>query len=394
MSDNVTLTAAMRSNLLTLQNTTTNIGKIQNVLATGKKVNSALDDPTAFFAAQSLSNRSSDLSGLLDGMGQSIQTLQAADKAITSITTLVNQMKSVAQSAKDGAKSSVAATAYSKEFTVAQASDLVANGGLTASSTFTITRQKAGSADVAANTAALDATPTLEELRANIDAVAGVNATIVSGTTSGTVRLKIEATDASETLMFDDAVGSIASLGLTQADLTTTIADGGTAAPGTGAPADRATLEASFNAIRTQISEMVSDASYRGTNLLDGNNLITTFNEDGTSKYQVSGVDYTVGATGSRIGVTSADFSSLASIQLAIAQIDTSLNNMRADAKSFGNSLAIVQARQDFTTNMISNLKEGSDKLTLADTNEEGAKLLSLQTSQSLGINSTLTILE
>lgn len=99
MANDVVLGAAMRSNLLSLQNTQRSIDNTQLRLATGKKVNSALDNPQSFFQAQSLNNRASDLTRLLDGIGQSIRTIEEADKGITALTTLVTQAQSVAEEA-------------------------------------------------------------------------------------------------------------------------------------------------------------------------------------------------------------------------------------------------------------------------------------------------------
>ncbi len=100
MSD-VVLSSALRSNLLSLQNTQRLIDTTQQRLATGLKVSSALDNPQNFFTSQALSNRSSDLTRLLDGIGQSIRTIEAADKGVTALTNLVTQANSVAQSARD-----------------------------------------------------------------------------------------------------------------------------------------------------------------------------------------------------------------------------------------------------------------------------------------------------
>ena len=97
----VVLTSALRSNLQALQLTQALIDTTQLRLSTGKKVNSALDNPQNFFAAQSLSNRSSDLTRLLDGIGQSIQTVKAADKGVASVTKLVEQAESIANSARE-----------------------------------------------------------------------------------------------------------------------------------------------------------------------------------------------------------------------------------------------------------------------------------------------------
>ncbi|CBS85986.1 flagellin [Azospirillum lipoferum] len=99
MAGNVTLTASMRTNLLQLQNTQSQIDKKQNILSTGNKINSALDGPTSFFAAKGLNQRAGDLTSLKDAMGQSISTIQAADKGLTSIDAMVDQAKGLTTAA-------------------------------------------------------------------------------------------------------------------------------------------------------------------------------------------------------------------------------------------------------------------------------------------------------
>ncbi len=96
----ITLSAGIRANLLSLQNTASLMQTTQNDLATGKKVNSALDNPLEFFTSQNLNNSADALSGLLDGMSNGIQTIQAANNGITSITSLVQQLQSVAAQAQ------------------------------------------------------------------------------------------------------------------------------------------------------------------------------------------------------------------------------------------------------------------------------------------------------
>ena len=97
----ISLTASMRSNLLSLQNTQSLMDMTQERLATGKKVNSAIDNPASYYASQSLNNRADDLNALLDSMGQGIQTIKAANEGIETITSFVEQAKAVANSARD-----------------------------------------------------------------------------------------------------------------------------------------------------------------------------------------------------------------------------------------------------------------------------------------------------
>ena len=99
----ISLTASMRSNLLSLQQTQSLMDTTQERLSTGKKVNSAIDNPSSYYTAQSLTNRASDLNALLDSMGQGIQTIQAANEGIEAITDFVQQAKALANTARDNA---------------------------------------------------------------------------------------------------------------------------------------------------------------------------------------------------------------------------------------------------------------------------------------------------
>src|SRR6266478_5233870 len=92
----IVLTASVRQNLLALQSTASLLAKTQNDLATGNKVNTALDNPTNFFTAQGLNNRASDIANLLDGIGNGVQVLQAANTGLTSLQSLVASAQSIA----------------------------------------------------------------------------------------------------------------------------------------------------------------------------------------------------------------------------------------------------------------------------------------------------------
>ena len=97
---NITLSAGIRQNLLSLQNTAANLTTTQEHLSTGKKVNTAFDNPTSYFTSQSLNNRANDLGSLLDQIGQAQQTLDAANNGLTSLTSLLEQALSTAQQAQ------------------------------------------------------------------------------------------------------------------------------------------------------------------------------------------------------------------------------------------------------------------------------------------------------
>jgi flagellin len=92
----IVLSASVRQNLLSLQSTAQLLATTQNALSTGNKVNTALDNPTEFFTAQGLNNRAGDISNLLDGIGNGVQVLQAANTGITSLQSLIANAQSIA----------------------------------------------------------------------------------------------------------------------------------------------------------------------------------------------------------------------------------------------------------------------------------------------------------
>jgi flagellin-like hook-associated protein FlgL len=106
MSD-ITLSSGIRQNLLALQNTSNDLNTTQEQLSTGKKVNTAFDNPTSYFTSQSLTNRSNDLSALLDQIGQAQQTLDAANNGLTGLTSLLEQALSTAQQAQQATTGTV-----------------------------------------------------------------------------------------------------------------------------------------------------------------------------------------------------------------------------------------------------------------------------------------------
>lgn len=386
----VTLTAALRANLLSLQGTATLLDQTQLRLASGKKVNSALDNPANFFAAQALTNRAGDLSNLLDGMGQAIQVLTAADQGITSLTKLVQQAQSLAQSAQNTLSSS--GLARSGDFSAAQLASLTAANGFNANDKLTLT-----SGSGATGSVTITAGMSASSFVAAVNAISGFSAQIVqgtAGTAAGGGRIEIRATGG-QTLRLDDGVAG------TVARMTTAhgVAGGSTGTDGAGAAlaataviaatsntVDQISLELQYNTIRSQIDTLIADTGYQGTNLLNGDTLTVKFNEKNTSSLSVTGVTYTAN-TGLGITYTAATtFLNAANIQTSLNQVTAALATIRAQAQTFGNNLTVVQTRQDFTKNLINTLKTGSDALTLADKNEEGANLLSLQTAQQLGI--------
>jgi len=137
--------------------------------------------------------------------------------------------------------------------------------------------------------------------------------------------------------------------------------------------------------IRTSpaIDQLAGDTSYNGVYLLNGDNLKVTFNENGTSSLTILGVKLNSAGLG-LTAISGTGFQDNNFINSTLATINTSLLTLRAQASTLGSNLTTVQTRQDFTKNLINTLQTGSDNLVLADTNQEGANLLALQTRQQL----------
>jgi flagellin-like hook-associated protein FlgL len=147
----------------------------------------------------------------------------------------------------------------------------------------------------------------------------------------------------------------------------------------------RATLSSQFDDLLTQIGQLAGDAGFNGVNLLGGDSLTVNFNEDATSTTTVTGVDYT-NANASPLSINAAanNWADSAAIQAASDTLTTALTTLRSESQTLSANLSTVQIRQDFTKATINTLQNGSAALTLADSNEEGANLLALQTRQQL----------
>jgi len=356
MSD-IILSKSVRANLTALQSTANLISQTQNRLATGKRVNSALDNPLNFFTSQSLNSRAGDLNALLDSVSNAVQTLQAADNGITSLTKLVQSAQAIAQQAQQSA-----ATTAKYTGTV---------GGLTSASTGTFVAGNTITVNDGTTTATFTAAAT-DTVGAFIAAVNGTASLKVKAELSSDGKVLLEATGTNTIVIAGTAtVGEKAQFGLVA----------GTTAAGT-LNTTRSSLATQYDALRTQIDQLAADSGYNGVNLLNGDGLKVVFNEKGTSSQSISGV--TFNAAGLGVAASTNTFQTDKDLADAITNINTALSTLRSQASAFGSSLSVVQTRQDFTKSMIGTLKTGADNLVLADSNEEGANLLALQTRQQL----------
>ncbi|BCJ91625.1 hypothetical protein IZ6_23600 [Terrihabitans soli] len=479
MASNITLSAGVRQNLLSLQNTANLMSTTQNRLATGKKVNSALDNPTSFFTAQSLQSRASDMASLLDGMTSGVKTLEAADNGLSAITKTVESMQSTLRQARQDKSFKTESYTLGAGLTAAQ--DISFEGGAVGTTpvsitlgtaavgatpatvtgagggdwdtgttvfeatngggeydgeTITITAEngdtdsytiQAGDtvADIVAELSDGDFTVTGTNVGFNFSHAGGSDFTVTTslpalttaagvGTTATSVngvpavaaasksvdtlvseinanvslQGKVRASNDGGKLRIENL--STSELTVTGVNSTTGTVDGSAGEGEVGGNTVRQNLVKQFNELRDQLDKLADDASYNGVNLLRGDKLKLTFNETGTSTIEIqakdeAGEERAINSTTLGIDTaTDADFDNDAGIDGILDGMKDALGVLRAQSSSFGSNLSIVENRTEFTKSMINTLQTGADSLVLADTNEEAANMLALQTRQQL----------
>lgn len=389
----ISLTASMRTNLLSLQNTQSLMDTTQERLSTGLKVNSAIDNASSYYTAQSLNNRASDLSALLDSMGQGIQTIQAANEGIEAITEFVEQAKAIANSARDAASKTDVKTLSSKfsgtdsvtsDDTALTLAVKKADGTALAG---TGDEKKISDAITAVNEK-LNATlkgKNAAELKTAIETAlkedtAGVLKNVMEFSVTADGKVSVTAKAGYQVSL--TGAGDFAGQGDKDEDGTPTNDVTSTVAVNT----DRQKYALQFNEILTQIDNLAKDAGYKGINLLQMNTLTVIFNEDRSSQIEVKGTD--ASSVGLMLDEAVNNWQTNEDIETSIRQTEEAISSLRIMASDYGNYYSIVQNRQSFTKSLVNVLTEGADNLTLADMNEESANMLALQTRQQLAINS------
>ncbi|MDR3450908.1 MAG: flagellin [Alphaproteobacteria bacterium] len=162
-----------------------------------------------------------------------------------------------------------------------------------------------------------------------------------------------------------------------------------TQALGTTDTNTRAGLASQFNALTTQLDQLVNDATFNGSNLLNSATatLVVFFNETNTTALTITGVNVTsAGLLTSSGNTASSSWANTSDIQSSQSYLLTALSTLRTDAANFGGNATLIQTRQDFTSNLINSLQNASTDLVQADTNTEGANLQALQAQDQLGI--------
>lgn len=329
MASDITLTAGMRSNLTSLQQTESLLNRTQGRLSTGKSVNSALDNPTNFFASAAHIQRAADFGARKDGMNEAIQTIKAADNGITGVKTLLASAKGLVESARSATASNRSTLATQYNEVLSQLNKLVADSGYK------------GTDFLAGTSVSLDVL--FNEDGSNKITLTGFNANwsaLGAQTATSTTTNYISTSNPS--------VGTALSAG-------TIISSGG------GTLSAGYTLTSVGGSAPATAFGLVYTASVT-------TNTVTTGGVDSAANWSASTFQTTLN--------DAAD-----SITAAVAALQT-------EASKLASNLSVLNARLDFTRSMINTLEVGADTLTLADTNEEGANMLALQTRQQLGVTS------
>jgi len=368
----IVLSASVRQNLLSLQSTADLLSTTQNRLATGNKVNSALDNPTNFFTAQGLENRASDINNLLDSIGNGVQVLQAANTGLTSLQKLVDTAKSIANQVLQAPTGySAKSTSTSSAAVVVDAAGNLVDGTLIKSGeTLAIASTGGG----VATSFTFGASTTLAELNT---ALAANN---LSASLDSSNKLVITTTN-------DAASSTIGAITIGGTAGTLTLSAGAAPTADAASQTIRSSLVKQYNDIITQITTTSQDASFNGINLLNGDNLKLTFNETGKSTLNVEGVTFDAAGLGLASLTSGTDFLDNSSANAALTKLSSASSTLRTEASALGSNLSVVQIRQDFNKNLINVLQTGSSNLTLADTNEEAANSQALSPRQSIAVS-------
>jgi flagellin-like hook-associated protein FlgL len=397
MSD-IVLSASVRQNLLSLQSTADLLSTTQNRLATGNKVNSALDNPTNFFTAQGLNSRASDINNLLDSIGNGVQVLQAANTGITSLQKLVDTAKSIANQALQTTSGySIKASAKTAAPTGAAPLDAA---GTAADLTNAGTNSLQGKTLVFTNSAGTATTLTIDNTAGagkvnSIDAINTALSTANIGLTAslntdGSLTFTSNNDNASQTITTAGTTPAAGSIDVSGTATVTGVDAGGgvgKAVADAASQSTRASLVSQYNAIVTQIQTTAQDSSFNGVNLLNGDQLKLVFNETGKSTLTIQGVTFNPAGLGLASLTAGTDFLDNAGTNKVLTALNSASSTLRSQASTFGSNLSIVQIRQDFSKNLINVLQTGASNLTLADTNEEAANSQALSTRQSIAVS-------
>ena len=388
MATNVTLSGSVRSNLLALQKTQTAIDVTNSRLNTGKKVNTVIDDAVAFFSAKALDDRASDFNERKANIDQAISAINTALTATTAIDSLLKQLKGIATSAKS-ATSIERGTLQTQYNTVkAQIDQLVSDASyqglnLVSNSTSVQTTQFSDRSSsrlvVTAQRLSTYGAGLASQVASNVNSVGTLSNAAGSalGLTVGAVGQYFVkgATSAGALLTFNlvryDAAstvgGDTASFNLTTISARTSQ---------TFAAATASIIQDTYNVVS-------------GLNVFAASQVYIVVDANLTGSFAISTVSAGTLWSAAAFDVNqtiNANDSFNEALDFVISGLNNSISQNNSVAKALGTNVAILNTRLEFTKEYVDVQKDGAGKLTLADTNEEGANLVSLQTRQQLGI--------
>jgi flagellin len=366
--NDISLTSGMRNNLVSLQNTVTLLDRTQSRLSSGKKVNSALDNPINYFAAQSHLSRAADISNYKDSMSEAIQTIQSANNGITSIKSLIETARGLGQAALNASGNSVGFTltamASGTVVTVGgQGFTAVSSGLATGANQFNIS-------DADGNAF------TVDEIVSNL--ASKINQNVENGA-PGDIKAVVNGNRI-----------TLTSISTTSAITSTTVVSGTGLTVDTKVTSERATYAAQYESIMTQIDSLAGTGGYKGNNLLTNDTLSVGFeggsiSVKGFNAYVTNmGVNTTGAAKATLTGSDTVKWALASDIKFDINNLDKGVQKLKEESSKLSSSLSVINIQQDFSTAKINVLTTGANNLTAADANEEGANMLMLQTRQSL----------
>ncbi|MEQ9555713.1 MAG: flagellin [Rhodospirillales bacterium] len=402
MSD-VTLSAAVRNTLLSLQSTTDLINRTNNRLSSGLRVAGPVDDPVAYFSAKTLNDRAFDFNERKDGIDQGISTVTAALDGVESIDTLVRQLKGISNSLRsatgtqftdlvaqfNGIRSQIGDLANDANYQGVNlvdntAQSLTVNFANNTSSTLTI-----NATNLRQSGLGIDVMEIRTDTKLSFSATTGTGVTVVASAAGGVTS-------------FSGAGGTfnVTFNGTGERVFTTTGGNSLTLSFGTATFTIRASTAADITITQGAVITLQMVSSFQATDYGTGSATGVSVNLDNTSLLAVFGGTQSLLTTGGTsqvisLTITSGTFEEtdfigeglIDDIETIITGLDNSLAILRSEAQKLGSNVALLQTRLDFTESYIDTLQQGAGKLTLADLNQEGANLLALQTRQQLGIS-------
>lgn len=387
-STNVTLSTSVRTNLRALQTTQSAVDVTNNRLNTGKKVSSVVDDAVAFFSAKALEDRAADFNDRKATIDQSISGINTALNATQAVDSLIKQLKGIATSAKS-ATATERGTLQTQYNTVkSQIDQIVADSSyqglnLVNNSTARQTTQFSERSSSRLDVTAQRLTTYNTGLASQVGSTVNSQAVALSIATGSAVTFNLGAAGQYFVAGVFSANNSTTTLTLTRYGATSNIANLTALNIATASTTTSTTFATSTASMLLTQYNVAS-----GLNIFNASALYIFVDAALTGSFAVStistGTQWSAAAFDPSTGLANDAFTQ--ALDFVVQGLDSAISQNNSVAKALGTNVAILSTRLEFTKEYVNNQKDGAGKLTLADTNEEGANLVSLQTRQQLGI--------